>query len=230
MIRLTTAQISAAMAFFFSITAAATQPLTVWADDIDPALELPARYAACRLSAPRQISPAAGENPALRWSAGPQGTKSWLLIMQDLDVPQELSDINQAARIIPANAARRAFTHWLLTDIPPEVHAIPAGVEGSARAPQGLPLVKTRYGVRQPNGFAAFMRNGPYGGYKGPCPPWNDEKPHRYKFSVFALNISRAAGRPLTEQSLMQSIQPHILAAGSLQVSYSLHNLNSFAH
>lgn len=30
---------------------------------------------------------------------------------------------------------------------------------------------------------------GSYGGYDGPCPPRNDERPHRYVVEIFALDV-----------------------------------------
>ena len=32
---------------------------------------------------------------------------------------------------------------------------------------------------------------GNYFGYDGPCPPWNDAIPHRYVFTLFALDVPR---------------------------------------
>ena len=32
---------------------------------------------------------------------------------------------------------------------------------------------------------------GDYFGYDGPCPPWNDSIPHRYVFTLYALNVKR---------------------------------------
>ena len=39
---------------------------------------------------------------------------------------------------------------------------------------------------------------GDYHGYDGPCPPWNDEIPHRYVFTVYALDV--ASGLTMTGQ------------------------------
>ena len=30
---------------------------------------------------------------------------------------------------------------------------------------------------------------GDYGGYDGPCPPWNDELLHHYRFTLYALDV-----------------------------------------
>ena len=34
---------------------------------------------------------------------------------------------------------------------------------------------------------------GNYFGYDGPCPPWNDAIPHRYVFTLYALDVPRLA-------------------------------------
>ena len=40
-------------------------------------------------------------------------------------------------------------------------------------------------------GDASSTLGGLYSGYDGPCPPWNDERPHRYVFTVHALSVPR---------------------------------------
>ncbi|WP_318013379.1 YbhB/YbcL family Raf kinase inhibitor-like protein [Rhizobium sp. 3T7] len=54
----------------------------------------------------------------------------------------------------------------------------------------GLPLTMTEHGCRGQNGFAAFLKDGPYGGYMGACPPWNDLRIHR-GVTVHALDTDR---------------------------------------
>lgn len=62
-------------------------------------------------------------SPALAWSGAPEETKSFVLIMDDPDIPQVVKD----ARGI------EAFDHWTLFNIPPETHEIPEG--GTAGTP-----------------------------------------------------------------------------------------------
>jgi Raf kinase inhibitor-like YbhB/YbcL family protein len=73
-------------------------------------------------------------SPNLTWSAPPEGTKSFALIMHDLDVVANLTD----------------GTHWLVFNIPGTSRGLPEGVPKIARLPDGSvqPLVNRRI-----NGF-----------------------------------------------------------------------------
>lgn len=55
-----------------------------------------------------------GENssPQLKWLHPPEGTRSFVLILDDPDAPQG------------------TFTHWVLFDIPGEIQELPAGANG----------------------------------------------------------------------------------------------------
>jgi len=67
-------------------------------------------------------------SPALRWRGEPEGTKSFLLVVEDPDAPDP-------------KAPKRVFTHWIVYDIPPATHELAAGAgrDGLPRgAEQGL--------------------------------------------------------------------------------------------
>lgn len=81
-------------------------------------------------------------SPPLRWSAAPETTRSFALIVDDPDAPD------------PA-APKRVYVHWVLYDVPPSVKAIDENGEQS--------VVKA--GARQ--GKNDWGRTG----YGGPCPP-----------------------------------------------------------
>ena len=68
----------------------------------------------------------------------------------------------------------------------------------------------------------AEMR-GDYFGYDGPCPPWNDEIPHRYVFTLYALDIAccPVEGK-FTGQQVRAAIQGHILAEAGITGVYTL--------
>ena len=64
---------------------------------------------------------------------------------------------------------------------------------------------------------------GEYGGYDGPCPPWNDEIIHHYYFTVFALDVSSlelsgSFGGP----DVLAAMRGHILAEGRWVGTYTL--------
>lgn len=81
-------------------------------------------------------------SPALHWSGAPQSTKSFALIVDDLDAPDP-------------RAPQRTWVHWVVYDIPADAK----GLAENAAA-QGLPD-----GARQ--GINDWKR----AGYGGPCPP-----------------------------------------------------------
>ncbi len=80
--------------------------------------------------------------PALAWTNAPEGTRSFVLIVDDPDAPD------------PA-APKRTYVHWVLYDIPASASELPEGVTAE-RLPAG-----TREGVND------WKRTG----YGGPCPP-----------------------------------------------------------
>jgi len=81
-------------------------------------------------------------SPPLSWSGAPDGTKGFVLIVDDPDAPD------------PA-APKRTWVHWVLYDIPSTVSGLPEAVT-SAKLPPG-----TREGTNDWNRT----------GYGGPCPP-----------------------------------------------------------
>jgi Raf kinase inhibitor-like YbhB/YbcL family protein len=81
-------------------------------------------------------------SPPLSWSGAPDGTKGFVLIVDDPDAPD------------PA-APKRTWVHWVLYDIPSTVSGLPEAVT-SAKLPAG-----TREGTNDWNRT----------GYGGPCPP-----------------------------------------------------------
>jgi Raf kinase inhibitor-like YbhB/YbcL family protein len=81
-------------------------------------------------------------SPALSWSGAPDGTKSFVLIVDDPDAPD------------PANP-RMTWVHWVLYNIPESTNALPENVK-SKDLPKGTL-----------EGLNDWKRTG----YGGPCPP-----------------------------------------------------------
>ncbi|HVI92011.1 MAG TPA: YbhB/YbcL family Raf kinase inhibitor-like protein [Dongiaceae bacterium] len=171
-------------------------------------------------------------SPAVKWSKGPYGTRSFALILQDADVPADFSTANQEGQVIAADAPRQTVTHWVLVDIPAQVTSLKAGAEGDKLTPKGKPQSMTDHGRRGLNDYGHFMEGNPdmagdYAGYDGPCPPWNDQRVHHYTLTVYALSVGKLpvgkeAGGKFDGPAMLQAIQPYILAKGSAQATYSL--------
>lgn len=198
--------------------------LTVEIGGLDRSGRLPDQAAFCPpvSSATRDIS------PAVKWSAGPKGTQSYALLMADPDVPQDFSQINKAGTTIRTDAARITLHHWVLVDIPATITSLTSGVESEGLVPHGKPVGETGHGRRGANVYTSFLASNPemagiYGGYDGPCPPVNDERPHRYVVKVFALDVpslglTGAFEGPAAENAM----RDHVLAQGEAIATYTL--------
>lgn len=107
--------------------------------------------------------------PALHWEGEPDQTKSFALIMEDPDAPGG------------------TWNHWLVWDIPANLHSVPDNREHASRVKSGT------------NDFGKL-------GYGGPCPPKRGGS-HRYFFRLFALDtavvgVPDGAQRPALEKAL----------------------------
>ena len=64
---------------------------------------------------------------------------------------------------------------------------------------------------------------GVYGGYDGPCPPWNDERLHHYTFTVYALDVtSLGLSGEIRGPQVVEAMQGHILDQASVTGTYTL--------
>lgn len=198
-------------------------------DSFSDGQPIPGEYAFCIADAARRVCLGANRNPQLTWTDAPAATRSFVVICHDPDVPSRGDDVNQEGRSVPATLPRVDFFHWVLVDLPASRTGIaagefsrdvtPRGKTGPA-APQG-----TRQGINDYTGWFAGDGDmaGDYYGYDGPCPPWNDELPHRYVFTVFALDLETLplAGK-FTGAEVRQAMQGHVLAQASLTGRYTL--------
>ncbi|PAJ80774.1 YbhB/YbcL family Raf kinase inhibitor-like protein [Burkholderia ubonensis] len=184
---------------------------------------VPAVNASCVPAAAGRTAPGPNRSPAVRWSAGPAATRSYALALVDLDVPADLSTVNRAGAPIADDAPRIMFPHWLLANIPPTLTRVAEGADGDGAQHGGLSPGWTPHGQRGVNGFASVMKDGPYAGYMGPCPPWNDRVAHRYRLTVFALDVARLPlGPSFTWTDLQAAMQGHVVAQGSAELRYSV--------
>ena len=81
-------------------------------------------------------------SPALNWSDGPEGTQTFVLIVDDPDAPD------------PAHP-KMTWVHWVLYNIPGSVRSLPEGVESKDL----------------PEGTLQGLNDWRKTGYGGPCPP-----------------------------------------------------------
>jgi Raf kinase inhibitor-like YbhB/YbcL family protein len=125
-------------------------------------------------------------SPALEWTGAPTGTKSFALIVDDPDAPDP-------------KAPKTTWVHWVLYDIPAEVHALS---EGAQKAPQGAR-----------DGLNDWKRPG----YGGPCPPIGR---HRYFFKLYALDTVLGDKSKPTKAQLEAALEGHTLAKAQLMGTY----------
>lgn len=167
-------------------------------------------------------------SPRVSWSAGPGGTRSYVLLMTDPDVPRDISLINKPGTTIAANAPRISVFHWVLADIPANIISIGEGAESEGLVLGGKPVGVTPHGLRGANVYTSFLAKtdgmaGTYGGYDGPCPPINDQRIHRYTLKVAALDVpTLGLSGPFTGEDVEKAMAGHILASGKAIATYSL--------
>lgn len=182
---------------------------------------IPPNFAFCMPDGNGKTKNAANQNPQIRWSGAPEGTKSFALLVVDPDVPATFDDANKEGKTLPNDMPRQNFTHWVLIDIPANVKSIKQGQDSSSYKEGGKPLGKTTYGVNGQNDYASFMK-GTFGGYDGPCPPWNDERLHHYHFRLYALSVeSLGLSGKFTGKEVEALLPQYTLAMGEAVGTYS---------
>lgn len=168
-------------------------------------------------------------NPHLAWRDAPAGTRSFALLCIDADAPTVGDDVNQEGRTVPADLPRADFVHWAMVDLPADCTEIAEGAcsrgvtAGGKQQPDGP--AGARQGVNDYTGWFAGDADmgGTYRGYDGPCPPWNDARPHRYTFELLALDISHCpVGDDFTASEVRSAIAGHVLASARITGLYSL--------
>jgi Raf kinase inhibitor-like YbhB/YbcL family protein len=198
--------------------------LQVTVEGLDPDGRLPRSSAFC---VPPNTDPMSHNiSPGVTWSPGPAGTKSYVLIMTDLDGVKDLSFLKNPTVMIPPDAERASYIHWVLIDIPPTIQHIERGAESPYFIPKGLPVGATDHGLRGANVYSDFYPkdsplHGIRGGFDGPCPPRNDPMKHRYVTRVYALDVAHLGleGNFFGEE-VERTMKGHILATGEASAFY----------
>jgi Raf kinase inhibitor-like YbhB/YbcL family protein len=101
-----------------------------------------------------------------------------------------------AITVFDPDASGEGWWHWTLVNIPAEVTKIPEGASNKHQLPAGAI-----------EGFSDFGKVG----YGGACPP--PGKPHRYVFTVYALNKDKI-------NPDFESIDSHSLGKASFTAKY----------
>lgn len=190
---------------------------------------IPGEFAFCIPADTGHVCLGGNRNPQLAWTGAPAGTRSFVLICHDPDVPSRGDDVNQEGRSVPADLPRVDFFHWVLVDLSADINKIAAGSFSSEVTPAGKPGPQAALGSRQGiNDYTAWFAadeamRGDYHGYDGPCPPWNDTLVHHYVFTLFALDLERCPveGR-FGGTEVRAAIAGHVLAEARLTGLYSL--------
>lgn len=168
-------------------------------------------------------------NPHLAWSDAPAATRSFVLTCIDGDVPSRADDVNKPGRSVSASLPRTDFVHWIMVDIPPECRELASAscsegvVAHGKHSPLGPP--GSKQGVNDYTGWFAgdAAMAGDYYGYDGPCPPWNDELVHHYRFHVCALDIATLGlNTRLTHADARRAMRDHVIAEAILTGTYTL--------
>jgi len=134
-----------------------------------------------------------GDNlsPALSWTDPPAGTKGFALLVHDPDAP----------------TGGAGWWHWVLIDLPATLDALPVG----AGASDGSKMIAGARQITTDFGSA---------GWGGPCPPVGD-KPHRYNFTLHALDVHKLEVPPGATAALVgYLVNAHSLGKASLTGLY----------
>lgn len=154
---------------------------------------IPAKFAFCKPDTDTHVTFSDNLNPHLLWSEFPAETKSFAIICHDSKVPSKGDDVNQEGREVPEDLPRVDFFHWSLLNIPKNITEIKEGEVSNGVVAKGKNFGQSEFGLNGINDYTGWFAGdenmgGNYGGYDGPCPPWNDSLIHEYIFTVFALD------------------------------------------
>jgi Raf kinase inhibitor-like YbhB/YbcL family protein len=196
-------------------------------DNFQHGAPIPPKFAFGKPGSPVALSD--NYSPHLAWKGAPAGTRSFVLVCIDPDVPSKPDDVNKEGRSVPADLPRVEFVHWLMANIPAECGELAEGACSDEITPRGKQQPfgppGSVQGVNDYTGWFAGDADmgGTYLGYDGPCPPWNDTLVHHYHFSVYALDAETLPlSRGFTLAQLRAAMQGHVLAEATLTGTYSL--------
>lgn len=195
-----------------------------WADGSP----IPAKFAFGDIPAEGPFALSGNISPKVAWSGAPEGTKSFALIVHDPDVPSSAEYVNQVGKVVPPDLPRVEFYHWVLVNIPADAREIAEGADSNGVVAKGKTPGTQPYGKTGINSYTDWFAgdadmNGNYGGYDGPCPPWNDSIMHHYHFTVYALDVAQLSlDDPFTGTDALAAMKGHVLAEAVHIGTYSM--------
>lgn len=191
---------------------------------------IPERFAFGKRDAQGKIALSDNVSPPLRIEDVPSAAKSLVLLCYDSEVPSKGDDVNQDGRTVPYALPRVDFFHWVAVDLAPATQELPEGAFAQGitakgkKGPQG-PL-GTRIGL---NDYTQWFKGdgameGEYFGYDGPCPPFNDERRHRYHFKLYALDVERCPVEGTFDGvKVRKAMEGHVLDRAEYTGSYAIY-------
>jgi Raf kinase inhibitor-like YbhB/YbcL family protein len=130
-------------------------------------------------------------SPELHWSGAPKGTLSYVVTLFDPD-----------ERSTPSG-----WWHWIVYDLPPTTDSLAkgAGALKTTLLPAGTLQGRSDLGENA---------------YHGPCPAQGDP-PHRYTFTIYALNVAKLPVPADSSGGMVTSIvQEHLLGKAVFVAHY----------
>jgi Raf kinase inhibitor-like YbhB/YbcL family protein len=145
--------------------------------------------------AAKNAQPGRDVSPPLSWSGAPDSTRSFVLIVHDIDAA--IGD------------GEDDMLHWMVWNIPGSATSLPEGV------PQGPTIAGMGTGNQAARQLSATGPN-----YRGPAAPATGPV-HHYVFELYALdapvNITVVGqGAPLNRAQLMTAMQSHVRGKAAL--------------
>lgn len=190
---------------------------------------IPGRCAFCVQDPKSHVRLSQNRSPHLAWSGVPAGTRSFVLLCTDGDVPTRPDDVNQEGREVPASLPRGEFAHWAMVDIPAQARSLAEGACSAVVTAKGKRQPPGPEGARQGvNDYTGWFAGDPamagtYLGYDGPCPPWNDAIVHHYTFELIATDLDSCPVKgPFTVADVRNALKGHALGSARLIGRYSL--------
>ena len=202
--------------------------MKLWSESFDDGSSIPEKNAFGKHAAEGHVALSDNLSPHLSWADAPAGTRSFAILCVDSEVPSSGESVNQEGKTVPYDLPRVDFAHWLAVDLPADLSRVAEGqfsegVTPRGKGPQG-PL-GSRLGVNDYTSWFAgdADMSGTYHGYDGPCPPWNDERVHRYTFTVLALDVERLGVEgSFTLAETLVAIEGHVLARAAITGTYAI--------